>query len=110
MADCTTGQIRCLFEGPVGRTRIFGERNYRRAESWPEEAPFDAILVTAAAEEVPEDLVEQLKVGGIMVIPVDKSWYGQELIKITKNQDGSINQQHLLGVRFVPLLEGTVPN
>nr|WP_251805771.1 protein-L-isoaspartate(D-aspartate) O-methyltransferase [Arenibacter sp. H213] len=68
---------------------------------WPEKAPFDAIMVTAGAEEVPEPLIRQLKNGGRMVIPVDDSHGGTYLIKFTKT-DGKLKKDILEPVRFVP--------
>lgn len=67
---------------------------------WPEHAPFDAIIVTAAPDHVPEPLVEQLKVGGRMVIPVGK--WGQRLTLITKDEDG-VTRREDLRVIFVPM-------
>lgn len=69
---------------------------------WPEKAPFEAILVAAASESVPPALVEQLSLGGRMVIPVGDSPV-QDLLLITKNQQG-IEEQNLCGCRFVPLI------
>jgi protein-L-isoaspartate(D-aspartate) O-methyltransferase len=69
-------------------------------KGWPEHAPFDAIVVTAAPDHIPQPLVEQLKIGGRMIIPVG-SW-NQKLILITKNPEG-ISQQADLPVRFVPM-------
>lgn len=71
----------------------------------PEQAPFDRILVAAAAEDVPRLLLEQLRIGGIMVLPVGQSDDIQQLIRIEKTEDGPIYQE-LSPVRFVPLLEG----
>ncbi|MGB9906889.1 MAG: protein-L-isoaspartate(D-aspartate) O-methyltransferase [Candidatus Saccharicenans sp.] len=68
---------------------------------WPEEAPFEAILVTAAPPAVPPSLVEQLKIGGRMVIPVGTDF--QELVLVTKKEQGW-EEQRLIGVRFVPLI------
>jgi protein-L-isoaspartate(D-aspartate) O-methyltransferase len=73
---------------------------------WPEKAPFDAIVVTAAAPQVPPALIDQLKVGGRMVIPVGASHSVQELIVLTKRADGSVEQKRVLPVRFVPLVPG----
>jgi protein-L-isoaspartate(D-aspartate) O-methyltransferase len=73
---------------------------------WPEQAPFDAIVVTAAAPRVPPALVEQLKPGGRMVIPVGASHEAQELLVITKRADGGIESRRVLPVRFVPLVPG----
>ena len=70
-------------------------------KGWPEEAPFDAIIVTAAPPSVPQSLVDQLAVGGRMVIPVGK--YQQELLLITRDADG-VKTQSLIGVRFVPMV------
>ena len=75
---------------------------------WPEEAPYDAIIVTAAAKELPEALVSQLDTGGVMVIPIDRGLLNQqELVKVTKTDKG-VNTKTLYPVRFVPLLEDTV--
>jgi protein-L-isoaspartate(D-aspartate) O-methyltransferase len=73
---------------------------------WPEEAPFDAIVVTAAPPRVPQALVDQLKPGGRMVIPVGESPAAQELLVITKGADGGIQSRSVLPVRFVPLVPG----
>ncbi len=67
---------------------------------WPEHAPFDAIIVTAAPDHIPQPLIEQLKVGGRMVIPVGK--WGQELTLITKDEDG-VTIEKDLPVIFVPM-------
>lgn len=67
-----------------------------------EKAPYDRILVTAAAPIIPQPLIDQLKTGGIMLIPVGNASLFQNLIKITKNE-GKINKKNLGGVAFVPL-------
>lgn len=72
-------------------------------EGWPEHAPFDGIIVTAAADHVPQSLLEQLKPGGRMVIPVGDWPYSQELMLITKSRDGTFQQKNILPVSFVPL-------
>ena len=72
-------------------------------DGWPEQAPFDAIVVTAAASHVPPPLIAQLKPGGRMVIPVGSRFLTQQLVLITKNADGTIQTRQLLPVRFVPL-------
>ena len=72
-------------------------------QGWPEHAPFDAIVVTAAAPAVPPALIEQLKPGGKLVIPVGPQWSGQELLVIEKDAGGKITTRHVLAVRFVPL-------
>jgi protein-L-isoaspartate(D-aspartate) O-methyltransferase len=73
---------------------------------WPEQAPFDAIVVTAAAPRVPEALVDQLKPGGRMVIPVGASHMAQELLLVEKRSDGTVERKSVLAVRFVPLVPG----
>ena len=75
-------------------------------KGWPEKGPFDGIIVTAAAPYIPRELVEQLRPGGRMVIPVGASWEVQELLLIAKNPDGSIQRKTILPVRFVPLVPG----
>jgi protein-L-isoaspartate(D-aspartate) O-methyltransferase len=70
-------------------------------KGWPEAAPFDAIIVTCAPEKAPPPLIEQLKDGGRMIIPVGSSWY-QELVLLRK-QGGRLERQAVLPVRFVPM-------
>lgn len=71
-------------------------------KGWPDEAPFDAIVITAAPETIPEALVEQLKNGGRMIVPVGKE--NQELLLITKTAEGIV-QERLFPVRFVPMVK-----
>ena len=71
----------------------------------PEQAPFDRIMVTAAAEDPPGPLLSQLKIGGIMVVPVGQSDAVQTLIRVTRMADG-FRYDELRQVRFVPLVEG----
>jgi protein-L-isoaspartate(D-aspartate) O-methyltransferase len=73
-------------------------------QGWPEHAPFDAILVTAGAAEIPKPLVEQLKQGGRLVIPVDNSAGYQTLQVLEKDKDGKVRVRDLIPVRFVPLV------
>ncbi|WP_298292521.1 protein-L-isoaspartate(D-aspartate) O-methyltransferase [uncultured Litoreibacter sp.] len=75
----------------------------------PEQAPFDRIIVTAAAEDPPGPLLAQLRMGGIMVVPVGQSDAVQSLIKVTKLEQG-FDYEELLPVRFVPLVEGLGQN
>ncbi len=70
---------------------------------WPEHAPFDAIIVTAAASHIPPPLVHQLRVGGRMIIPVGSRFSTQELILITRISEDEITTRQVLPVRFVPL-------
>ena len=71
----------------------------------PDQAPFDRIMVTAAAEDPPGPLLAQLKIGGIMVVPVGQSDTVQSLIKVTRLESG-FDYEELRAVRFVPLVEG----
>ncbi len=71
----------------------------------PEQAPFDRIIVTAAAEDTPGPLLAQLRVGGIMVLPVGQSGAVQTLIQVTRDENG-FEYHELRPVRFVPLVEG----
>ncbi|WP_116597217.1 protein-L-isoaspartate(D-aspartate) O-methyltransferase [Primorskyibacter marinus] len=71
----------------------------------PDQAPFDRILVTAAAEDPPGPLLAQLKIGGIMVLPVGQSDTVQSLIRVTRHENG-YDYDELRSVRFVPLVEG----
>lgn len=73
---------------------------------WPDKGPFDAIIVTAAAAEIPDPLIKQLKPGGRMVIPVNNSFYGQDLLIVEKDEAGNIDTKRTIPVRFVPLVEG----
>jgi len=71
-------------------------------QGWAEHAPFDCIIITAAPEEIPEKLVEQLKMNGRMVLPVGK--YFQDLVLITKTEKGFI-KENIISVRFVPMVK-----
>jgi protein-L-isoaspartate(D-aspartate) O-methyltransferase len=91
--------------GDLGITNV----TYRVGDGhkgWPDASPFDAILVAAAADAIPPDLISQLAVGGRMTLPVDQT-VGQMLVCISKSGDGVIEQKNLLPVRFVPLLDDT---
>lgn len=70
---------------------------------WPEHAPYDAIVVTAAAPSVPRALIEQLKPGGTLIIPVGGRHFGQDLLKINKDEYGRLSERSILPVIFVPL-------
>jgi len=75
-------------------------------EGWPEAAPFEAVIVTAAAGYIPPALVEQLAPGGRMVIPVGSVYGVQNLILVQKDREGEVSTRNLLPVRFVPMLKG----
>ncbi|MCH7689780.1 MAG: protein-L-isoaspartate(D-aspartate) O-methyltransferase [candidate division Zixibacteria bacterium] len=91
-----------LFE-LLGYDNIF-TKHADGSNGWPEAAPFDAIIVTAAAKYIPEILTLQLNTDGIMIIPLDRDEIDkQELVKVKKSADG-LKQETLYPVRFVPLL------
>ncbi len=100
----------------LGRTaaKHLAEMGYRNVEvrigdgyaGWPEKAPFDGIVVTAAAPKIPPALVEQLKPGGRMVIPVGGDGFIQYLKLVTKRADGGYDEREIIPVRFVPLVPG----
>jgi protein-L-isoaspartate(D-aspartate) O-methyltransferase len=73
-------------------------------QGWPEAAPFDAILVSAGGPDVPATLVQQLKPGGRLVIPVGRNPASQHLVRVTTTETGEVKREELLGVRFVPLI------
>ncbi|UUX50100.1 protein-L-isoaspartate(D-aspartate) O-methyltransferase [Nisaea acidiphila] len=77
------------------------------SKGWPEQAPFDRIIVTAASEDVPETLLEQLAVGGIMVVPIGPQDGTQHIYRFTRTEHG-FEPEKLLPVRFVPLVESEV--
>jgi protein-L-isoaspartate(D-aspartate) O-methyltransferase len=76
------------------------------SKGWPEAAPFDRIIATAAAESVPPAFIEQLKPNGVLVMPVGPTHGDQTLLRIRK-QDRSVETEELVPVRFVPLVEGS---
>jgi len=78
------------------------------AKGWKEQAPFDRIIVTAAADGVPQTLIDQLAEGGVMVVPVGAERGDQVLLRLTKRPDG-LHQEILADVRFVPLVGGALP-
>ncbi|MBW1769446.1 MAG: protein-L-isoaspartate(D-aspartate) O-methyltransferase [Deltaproteobacteria bacterium] len=92
--------------------KILGELEYKNIrlkigdgyKGWPEEAPFDAIIVTCAPDKIPEALVEQLREGGRLIIPVGREGGVQKLVKATKKA-GRVETQAVMDVRFVPMVE-----
>jgi protein-L-isoaspartate(D-aspartate) O-methyltransferase len=93
------------------RLQALGYRNVKTKVGdgyygWPEAAPFDAIMVTAAASHVPPPLIKQLKPGGRMVIPLGTQFMTQSLMLVEKKADGSVTTRHILPVAFVPLTGG----
>lgn len=75
-------------------------------QGWPEKAPFDAIMVTAAPECIPDALVEQLETGGRLVVPVGARYSTQMLLVCIKRPDGSLEERRSLPVAFVPMVHG----
>ena len=103
--------VESLGREAAGRLQELGYRNVEVRigdgyKGWPEKAPFDAIVVTAAAPEIPKALVEQLKTGGRMVIPVGGDGDTQYLKLLIKRADGGYDERRVLPVRFVPLIPG----
>ena len=85
----------------------YGQVHVRHADGtrgWPEEAPFDAILVSAGATEEPHRLLEQLAIGGRMVVPIGTRPHTQTLFLFVRQPDGSLSKERLAPVRFVPLI------
>ena len=71
---------------------------------WPEHAPFDGIVVTAGGPDVPATLKDQLKIGGRLVMPIGKSTWNQELVRVTRITEAEFDTEYLVPVRFVPLI------
>ena len=74
-------------------------------KGWPEEAPFDRIIVTAAPGEIPKKLVEQLAPNGRMILPVGRSNFAQHLYLVRKDKAENITEEKILAVRFVPMVK-----
>lgn len=103
-------RYRTLLKDAEARFKALGITNITAmvgdgTRGWPEQAPFDRIIVTAAADEVPETLVSQLKIGGILVVPVSSGYDIQTLVRIIRQDDG-YEREDLVPVRFVPLVSG----
>ena len=106
----TVHTIEIIPELAKSATERLGDLGYENVQvrtgdgwyGWPEAAPFDAIMVTAVGEDVPDNLVQQLKPGGRLVLPVGGDW-DQVLAVVSKDTDGKIAMREVLPVRFVPL-------
>ena len=101
-------RYRTLAESARGRLAALGYTNVQvhlgdGLNGLPERAPYDRIMITAAAEAVPQALIEQLADPGVMVLPVGPHDGSQQLVRITK-ENAAIVDEKLIGVRFVPLL------
>jgi protein-L-isoaspartate(D-aspartate) O-methyltransferase len=113
LAECVAKVYTIEIVRPLGEQAraVLAELGYRNVEvrigdgykGWPEAAPFDAIIVTAAPDHVPQPLVDQLAPGGKMVIPVGSHHGIQDLLVITKGPDGKAVTRRTIAVRFVPL-------
>lgn len=106
----TVERYRSLLKEAEARLKALGAENvFTRhgdgGEGWPEQAPFDRIMVTAASPHEPKGLLKQLKPGGILVAPVGRSSV-QMLNRYTAEADGTFSRESLMEVRFVPLVEG----
>ncbi len=100
-----------LAEAARDRLRRLGYRNVRLRvgdgnRGWPEHAPFDSIVVTAAAPEIPQPLVDQLALGGRMAIPIGRPYETQLLTLVEKDAAGRLHESVHLPVAFVPLVRG----
>jgi len=109
---CEVYTMEVVEELAAGAKKVFAElgcnnvkvRHGNGYNGWPEEAPFDAVVVTAAPEYIPEKLTEQLKEGGKMIVPVGGVYSVQSLLLVTK-KDGRPVTDDLLAVRFVPMID-----
>jgi len=106
----TIERYRTLAREAGERFKVLGLSNVTQMvgdgyKGWPRLAPFDRIIVTAAAAEVPQALGDQLAMGGIMIIPLQSGPMSQELVRISRDERGFVHER-LLPVRFVPLVEG----
>ncbi len=113
LAECVAQVYSIEIVAPLGESAraLLADLGYRNVEvrigdgyrGWPEAAPFDAILVTAAPDHVPQPLLDQLAPGGRMVIPVGRHGAAQDLLVIVKDQQGNTTTRRTIPVRFVPL-------
>lgn len=103
--------VKDLSETAADRLKELGYDNIETCvgngyDGWPEHAPYDSIIVTAAASYIPPALVEQLKPGGVLAIPVGIPYGRQELVRVVKDVQGETRIENVLGVAFVPLVGG----
>ena len=111
----TIERIQALGDFSAARLKLLGYNNieFRTGngyDGWPEHAPYDSIIVTAAASHIPQALIEQLKFGGRLVIPVGLPYMPQELMLVEKDEQGEIHTRNIIGVAFVPLQEENPAN
>ena len=91
-----------LAEFPYRIKMFLGDGN----KGLPTYGPFDRIIITAAAPEIPQTLIDQLKIGGMMVIPLSENDDHQTMLRLTKQEDGSMKREEYGDFRFVPMLKG----
>ena len=92
--------------------KVLGDLSYQNVHvrqgdgtlGWPEHAPFDGIVVTAGGPDVPDTLKDQLKIGGRLVMPIGRSTWYQELVRVTRITEAEFDMEYLVPVRFVPLI------
>ena len=109
--ECEVYSVELLQELALRAQKILSELNLTNVHvkcgdgysGWPEEAPFDAIIVTAAPEKIPEKLIEQLKEGGKMILPVGEV-HSVQILKIITKKGEKLIERDLLPVRFVPMV------
>ena len=104
-----------LSEAAAKRLKRLGYNNIETCagsgyDGWAEHAPYDGIIVTAAATHIPPALIDQLKPGGRLVIPVGPPYSHQELMLVEKGPQGESHVKSVLGVAFVPLVSGDAPH
>lgn len=109
----TIERVQELAEGAKNRLKELGYNNVHFKagdgyKGWSSKAPFDAIIVTAAPEEMPQELIKQLKMGGRLIVPIGYSG-GQELTRLTKTPEGT-KKDKLMAVRFVPMVKNNNSN
>ena len=107
---CTIERYRTLAQQAGERFKALKLHNITQMvgdghKGWPQLAPFERIIVTAAAKEAPQALLDQLTIGGIMVIPLEERPGKQDLFRISRSESG-FSFEHIIPVRFVPLVEG----
>ena len=109
---CEVYTVECIEELAAEAKRAFDALNIKNVKArhgngyagWQEEAPYDAIIVTAAPDALPDKLMEQLKEGGKMIIPVGDI-HSVQILKIIMKKNGQFIEKDLLPVRFVPMVE-----
>ncbi|MCX4186937.1 protein-L-isoaspartate(D-aspartate) O-methyltransferase [Methylophaga sp. OBS4] len=111
----TIERVKELADAATLRLQTLGYHNIETRcgngyEGWPEQAPFDRIVVTAAAPAIPPALLEQLKPKGRLVIPVGQPYMYQQLMVVTKDNENNIDTEPVLSVAFVPLIDDTDEN